>query len=313
MSGYRIAANDINPLSGYLTRPRLMVPEILEIQNRLSEISKLSRVSPELDLSMFYDAQTLGEIVALRTYLIAKERLGENDAVDDWIRMVATNRLTGHSPGFFSVYSMPPNQAVSPASQIKINQRRNQQPQYRDTHALILKKSKQLQKGLTKEEISNLRSASSTALLLNEDASNTPELRDNTVQLLITSPPFLSVVQYSDDNWLRGWFNGIDMARVAERMTMSKTLEQWNEKMSLVFEEFFRILKPGGFIAFEVGEIHNGKVKLEDAVVPIGIESGFRCLGVLINSQVFTKTSNIWGVSNNDRGTNSNRIVVFQK
>ena len=27
--------------------------------------------------------------------------------------MVAVNRLTGHSPGFFSVYSLPPNQAVS--------------------------------------------------------------------------------------------------------------------------------------------------------------------------------------------------------
>ena len=34
-------------------------------------------------------------------------------AVDDWIRMVCLNRLTGHSAGFFSVYTLPPNQAVS--------------------------------------------------------------------------------------------------------------------------------------------------------------------------------------------------------
>jgi hypothetical protein len=27
---------------------------------------------------------------------------------------------------------------------------------------------------------------------------------------------------------------------------------------------------------------------------------------------VFTKTANIWGVRNNAKGTNSNRIVVFQ-
>ena len=27
--------------------------------------------------------------------------------------MVALNRLTGHSPGFFSVYTLPPNQATS--------------------------------------------------------------------------------------------------------------------------------------------------------------------------------------------------------
>jgi len=34
---------------------------------------------------------------------------------------------------------------------------------------------------------------------------------------------------------------------------------------------------------------------------------------VIINSQSFTKTSNCWGVDNNKRGTNSNRIVVFRK
>ena len=36
-------------------------------------------------------------------------------------------------------------------------------------------------------------------------------------------------------------------------------------------------------------------------------------LGVMINQQDFTKTSNCWGVSNNNRGTNSNRIVLFAR
>lgn len=33
----------------------------------------------------------------------------------------------------------------------------------------------------------------------------------------------------------------------------------------------------------------------------------------MINKQTFTKTANIWGISNNNKGTNTNRIVVFQK
>jgi ubiquinone/menaquinone biosynthesis C-methylase UbiE len=120
-------------------------------------------------------------------------------------------------------------------------------------------------------------------------------------------------VQYSDDNWLRGWFNQIDMESVSAKITMSKTIEQWNEKMSSVFQELYRVTKPGGYVAFEVGEVRNGKVKLEEAVVPVGREVGFTCLGTLINTQNFTKTSNIWGVSNNTGGTNSNRVVVFKK
>ena len=55
---------------------------------------------------------TLREVCALKKYF--RRRVAERtlDATDDWLRMVATNRLTGHSAGFFSVYTLPPNQAV---------------------------------------------------------------------------------------------------------------------------------------------------------------------------------------------------------
>lgn len=313
LTGHRVATNDVNPLTTFFTKPRLEFPSIAEIEARLKSIPRNTSEESDLDLSMFYEEQTLQEILALRSYLRDREAEGTSDAVDRWIRMAATNRLTGHSPGFFSVYSMPPNQAVSQQSQIRINEKRNQVPTYRDTHALILKKSKQLQSGMTADEIRNLQESAKTAVFVNSDASVTPEIEDNSVQLTVTSPPFLDVVQYSDDNWLRGWFNSIDMDAVAGKMTMSKTLDEWNAKMSDVFNELFRVTKAGGYVAFEVGEIRNGKIKLEDAVVPVGIEAGFRCLGVLINTQEFTKTSNIWGISNNSRGTNSNRVVVFRK
>jgi hypothetical protein len=48
-------------------------------------------------------------------------------------------------------------------------------------------------------------------------------------------------------------------------------------------------------------------------VAPIGISAGFACMAVAINAQKFTKTANIWGVSNNSLGTNTNRIVLFRK
>lgn len=73
------------------------------------------------------------------------------------------------------------------------------------------------------------------------------------------------------------------------------------------------ILEPGGHVAFEVGEVHGGKIKLEQAVVPCGIAAGFRPMLVLIKDQQFTKTANCWGVDNNDKGTNTNRVVVLRK
>jgi hypothetical protein len=121
------------------------------------------------------------------------------------------------------------------------------------------------------------------------------------------------VVDYIQDNWLRCWFNDLDAKDAAKNITMSKTLEDWSAVIFGVFRELYRITKPRGFVAFEVGEVRNKQIRLDEHVVPLGVKAGFSCVGIIINEQYFTKTSNIWGVDNNEKGTNSNRIVLFRK
>jgi hypothetical protein len=303
--------NDINPLSVRLVRPRLNPPPVATVQRRLAEIDfTQGEVTPE-DLLVFYHPDTLREINALRHYLFQQQRHGRADAVDDWIAMVALNRLTGHSPGFFSVYTMPPNQAVSVKSQIKINARRNQKPPRRHVPELILKKSRKLLGEIDDSTLHMLRRAAAQAVLLTEPAHRTPQIRDQTVDLIVTSPPFLDVVNYATDNWLRCWFLGIDAQAVP--LTVPSGIESWQQAMSLVFQELGRVLKPGGHVAFEVGEVNKGQTKLEEIVLPVGAAIGLRPVLLLVNDQKFTKTANCWGVSNNARGTNTNRVVLFQK
>jgi len=312
LCGRTIIANDINPLSSIMTQPRLFPPDISPVEERLEAIPRGgNRIDP--DLSMFYHVDTEREIVALRDYLLHRKREQKDDAIDRWIAMVATNRLTGHSPGFFSVYTLPPNQAVSPASQNRINRRRRQEPEYRDTHHLILRKTKRLVSGLTRGQIRNLNRAGRTAVFLTGDARATPVLPDESVQLTVTSPPFLDIVQYRKDNWLRCWFNGLDPRAISEGITMARTVREWGAVMGDVFLELERITKPGGWVAFEVGEVRKGTVRLEEVIIPLGISAGFSCKAVMINTQEFTKTSHIWGVSNMGCGTNTNRIVIFRK
>ena len=313
LHGRRVIANDINPLSAIFARPRLEVPHVGEIDARLSALDLTNKIRPALDLSMFFHPDTERELLNLRAYLNARRRSRSEDCIDRWIRMVATNRLTGHSPGFFSVYTLPPNQAVTAENQVKINERLEQQPEYRNVRELILKKSIQLQSGLTAQERDRLRRAAAHAQFLEGAASATRAIRDGSVQLTVTSPPFLDVVQYAKDNWLRCWFNSIDANDIGRRMTISKTVEEWSAVMSAVFGELYRITRPGGWVAFEVGEVRRGSVRLEEIVAPLGTAAGFACEAVLINSQRFTKTANIWGVSNNKLGTNSNRIAIFRK
>lgn len=313
MLGRHLIANDINPLSRILCEPRLDVPELELVRKRLYDIPLDDRLANDLDLSMFYHGKTLSELLSLRRYLLQRQESGCSDDIDRWIRMVATNRLTGHSKGFFSVYTLPPNQAVTAERQAQLNHRRNQEPEYRDIKAIILKKSYQLLKDLTAAEISKLRLAAQSTIFLEKDASSTPEIKTNSVDLTVTSPPFLNIVQYSKDNWLRCWFNAIDVKEIEGRLTTPASLGQWTAAMDKTIKELYRVTRPGGWVAFEVGEIKNGKLNLEEHIAPLGLQSGFICEAVIINKQNFTKTSNIWGVNNNRSGTNSNRIVLFRK
>lgn len=313
LMGRRIIQNDINPISEILSRPRLAVPTLKEVEKRLNEIPFRTDLESDLDLSMFFEKRTFQEILSYKNYFIQKTFDKTMDDLDAWIRMVATNRLTGHSSGFFSVYTFPPNQAVSIESQIRINQKRNQTPTYRDTKKIIIKKTKQLISDLTVDEINNLKLSKTSAIYLNKLASQTEEIASDCVDLVVTSPPFLDIVQYRDDNWMRCWFNNFNAEEIGKKITMARTVEVWASQMKSVLAELNRVTKPTGIIAFEVGEIRNGKIRLDEVIAPLGEEVGLKVEHIMINSQDFTKTSNIWGVDNNKSGTNSNRIVVFGK
>jgi hypothetical protein len=310
--GRRVAANDVNPLSRMLAEPRLTPPDPIAVAQRLKEIP-LRGTSDALDLGMFFHPDTEAEIRGLRDWFLGRQASGGLDDLDTWIRMVATNRLTGHSPGFFSVYTLPPNQALTAEKQRSINAQREQVPTYRDTHALILKKTKQLLSGLGAIQRQNLSLAAQDARFLTGDARETTMLLEGCMALTVTSPPFLDVVDYTGDNWLRCWFTGLDAEAIGRGISTPRTVVAWSETMGTVFEELYRLTQRGGFVAFEVGEIRRGKVKLDEVVLPLGLRAGFKAHGVLVNSQTFTKTAHIWGVGNNDKGTNSNRIVLFEK
>ena len=307
LMGRRPVGSDINPLSAMLLAPRLAPPSLEDVAARLAEIPPSASLPEEPllgDLRVFFHDSVLARLAALSAWFLERERSGALDPVDGWLRMVCLNRLTGHSPGFFSVYTMPPNQAVGADRQRRINAKRGQTPPLRDVDALILRKSRSLLS-------TGAPPPHPPALLGAAPAENAAFVPDGSVDLVVTSPPFLDQVDYRTDNWLRCWFAGID--RDAVPIAAHRTPDAWRAFVHASLRDIARTLRPGSFLAFEVGEVRGGKVLLEDHVVaaagglPLAVE------GVMVNEQRFTKTANCWGVANNRKGTNTNRIVLMRK
>ena len=281
------------------------------VARRLREIDFTDADELPEELLVFYHRATLREICALRKYLLRRRASGELDALDEWIWMVALHTLTGHSRGFFSVYTMPPNMAVSVQRQKKLNAKRDLTPPRRHVAMIIAGKTRELLADCDDETRAVLAAARERVRLFTRPAADTPEITSSSISLVVTSPPFLNVVDYASDNWLRCWFIGVDSKTV--NLTMDKKLQDWQKSMIKVFLELRRVLRPGGFVAFEVGEVRGGTVKLETATLPCGVAAGLRPEFVLIHDQNFTKTSNCWGQENNVKGTNTNRIVLFRR
>lgn len=298
--------NDINPLSVLLTRPRLRPVSMEAVAAALNGVDWSAGTIQRKDLLAFYHPATLERLEALRLWLAERAPLGseEVDPVADWIRMVAINRLSGHSPGFFSGRSMPPNQAVSVKAQLRINERLGLAPPERDVAALILRKTKALLKDgcAPAHVLSRLHTGAAWSLA---------DVPDGSVDLTVTSPPFMDIVQYADDNWLRCWFAGIDAGAIA--IDMHRGQEAWMEMVRRVLLEQARVLRAGGCVAFEVGELRGGKVLLDRLVWRAAEGLPFERLAVMVNAQAFTKTANLWGVDNGTKGTNTNRVVLLQR
>lgn len=315
--GFRAIHNDLNPVSTFIAQARSRIPAFPELLARLESLPLEQGAdcpaAEKLRLAPFFHERTLAELCVLREALLAPA--AKNDHALRYIGLTALSRLHGHSDGFFSVYSFP-QISILPAAQARNNRRRGLQPEYRSLRQRIIKKMRHdLQEGLP----SGFHQAATRNRFLREDARALRSLRSSSVDLIVTSPPFLDKVNYLQDNWMRAWFLGLEEEAESTPPTVTQRLDLWADFMAAVMQEMLRALKPGARAVIEVGEvsqgatIHNLEELLLERLPAPGPHGRPVAEEILINQQRFTKLANCWSIANNQRGVNTNRCLVFRK
>lgn len=305
-------ASDANPLASLITKAKLFPVGLDEIVLRLHEIDLMRPVpltSYKEMLSPFYHPDTYRELLNLK--LAIKKN---PDQINRFIELLAVSRLHGHSQGFFSVYSFP-QISIPPERQQLINAKRRQEPEYRSVTPRIIKKAAQSLRDGFHADFYNYADKSNIQC---SDARNLSWLPNNSVDLIITSPPFLDKVDYLTDNWLEFWFTGINPRPLEHSLMMTSNINEWRSFMRDVLAESLRVLCTNCFAVFEVGEVEIDGVTIpldqilaEEAERIRVNDKIFRVEEILVNQQSFSKLSNCFQVENNRKGTNTNRLVVL--
>ncbi len=313
-------ANDINKMSTKIITALTYPPTLDEVKTRLNEIPLDNEIDAfdsaeieKLGLKAFYHEETLKQLLNLKFYL----KNDDVDHIDRFIEIVAMSRLHGHSTGFFSAYSFP-QFSVSPSSQLRINQKYGK-PIKKDIKPRILKKAKESL--ADSDSYALMRSLSKFNKVTSFDIRSLQSngYSDNSVDLIITSPPFLAQVDYILDNWLECWFMGINQNEFKGNLVQTPSLQQWSRFMEESLTAMFRVLKPNNYCIIEVGDVNNGngkfkeKILLDDIISEIGTQVGFSIHKRIIHQQDFTKLSNCFNVDNNKKGVNTQRLVILHK
>lgn len=262
---------DLLPVARALSRVKLRCPPREEVLEQIDALD-LAGDAPPLpeEFAPFYHPETWRQLWNLR-----------ESTPDSALTALALGRMHGHSPGFFSalhqfnVVSLPSHRAAAQ------NKKHGTVPEPRDVREILRKAAGRFIPELGHHGRGAVHAA---------DAREIP-LPDASVDLVITSPPFLDVVDYVQDNWLRGWFIEPNPSfRTVDRPppTVLSDVGEYTVFLAEVLEELGRLLAPGGTIVFEVGPIKR-KVALIDIVDDAAARAGLGVVEVLENDFAATE------------------------
>jgi len=144
------------------------------------------------------------------------------------------------------------------------------------------------------------------------------EIKDNSVHLVVTSPPYFNAQSYAWDNWLREWLLGFDFKDVRKQTTQTASYEKYSYAMHLFLREIYRVLKSNKRAFVVVGDVtkktSEGKtiIKTSNIISHEAKKAGFE-VDLVINDDIpATKRYNSSFLTN-EQGLQIDRIVCLRK
>lgn len=224
------------------------------------------------NLRIFYSDKTLDQILRLRAVLKGDE---SDEAI--FLKGVVSGILHGPSAMFLSL-SMKDTVSSTPGYVERYVKEHGLVKPERDLYECAMNKARRcLSAGIPGRK----------GQIFRGDARSVP-LPDESVDFILTSPPYMSVLDYPWNNWLRVWWLGDDRRTEQKKLMRSGVEQTYRQFMREVCVEMFRILKPNSAFVIVVGDVKktraNGVTSVINSALLIGEEAreaGFEVESIL--------------------------------
>ena len=207
LMGRRAIAGDINPVAYCVTAAKTRAPALSTLKRRIRELEGAyvehdwisnAQEQPEF-FRHAYTMRTLAQILYLRESLTWRHT--RTDAMVAALILGALHGETEKSPSYLSA-QMPRTISTKPAYSIRFWKEHNLSPPDRDAFTLLHRQAtfryaSDPPEGRAQVELSDFR-----------DLRRLKTLPEGSVDCVVTSPPYLNVTNFEEDQWLRLWFLG---------------------------------------------------------------------------------------------------------
>jgi len=247
--------NDIAPEAFILTNAKLNPPNLDEYMEYLDDLSgELGFLSTTSgvgkDIRTFFGTKTLKQIMEIRELLMDNE-----SQFALFTKALMCGIIHGKSSISLSLpcshsYSMSPNYVRKYTKKHRL-----EKPRRDVIECLRIKANIVL-----KDPVPDRRGKA-----YNCDSRNLP-LDKESVDLIVTSPPYFDIQTYAYDNWLRLWFLGHDYREVRKSIVQTGSEELYRKFMSESLVEMYRVLKKNKRCFIVVGDVKKKYSKYEKVI-----------------------------------------------
>jgi site-specific DNA-methyltransferase (adenine-specific) len=137
------------------------------------------------------------------------------------------------------------------------------------------------------------------------------------VDAVVTSPPYLGVLRYGAFNWIRLWFLGFEPSAIDRSLDATDSLEKYLSFVTSVLMSIAEVVPPGSPVILVIGDVEEAGRRLElaervweelDGLVP------FELLDIDVDLfDETTKTTRIWGEKRKGRATPLDRVLILER